>query len=110
MFGLSRNRLKDLTPAEVQAGLAAGRFLVVDVREPIEFAAERIEGAELVPLSRFDPRSLRPGGRQIVLHCGIGKRSAMAAEACAKAGVAIAGHLAGGLAGWKQAGLPTVRG
>jgi rhodanese-related sulfurtransferase len=40
----------------------------------------------------------------------VGKRSAMAAEQCAKAGVKIAGHLAGGINAWAQAGLPVKRG
>ena len=46
--------VRDLTPQEVAAGLAAGSILLVDVREPNETAVERIPGAVLVPLSRFD--------------------------------------------------------
>ena len=53
MFGAPKTR--DLTPTEVKAGLAANQLLLIDVREPAEFAAERIAGALNVPLSGFDP-------------------------------------------------------
>jgi len=109
MFGSPKP--KDLSPVEVQAGLEAGRILLVDVREPAEFASERIAGALNIPLSRFDPRALPDAGaRTIVLQCAGGKRSAMAVGQCLRAGQVIDVHLAGGLAAWKAAGLPTVAG
>lgn len=101
--------LEDLTPQQVKAGLDAHGILLVDVREPGEFEAERIHGALLFPLSSFDPAALPDSGdRRIVLQCGSGKRSAMAAERCQKAGVHVTAHLAGGIGAWKAAGLPTV--
>jgi rhodanese-related sulfurtransferase len=109
MFGFGP-RVIELTPHAVRDGLARGEFALVDVREHAEHAAERIEGAILSPLSRFDPAALPHDGRKVVLHCAAGRRSATAAAACRKAGVPIAGHLQGGLAAWKRAGLPTVAG
>lgn len=107
----SAPKTKDLTPLEVKAGLDAGSILLIDVREPAEFAAEKIAGALNVPLSNFNPAALpASGGKAIVLQCAGGKRSAMAVEQCRKAGQAIETHLAGGLAAWKVAGLPTVAG
>jgi rhodanese-related sulfurtransferase len=102
-------KIKNLTPAEVHAALADDQITLIDVREPAEYAAERIHGALLYPLSTFDPDALPNGGaKPIVLQCGSGKRSAMAIERCQKAGLAIDAHLAGGIAAWKQAGLPTI--
>ena len=109
MFGFGP-RVVELTPSDVNAGLARGDYVLVDVREHPEHNAERIAGAILNPLSRFDPKALPHDGRKVVLHCGVGRRSATAAAACAKAGVPIAGHLRGGIAAWKHAGLPTVAG
>lgn len=107
MFGAPTT--KDLTPLQVQAALDAHEILLVDVREPAEFAAERIHGALNFPLSTFDPGALpQAGDRLMVLQCGSGKRSAMAIEQCRKAGHAIDSHLAGGIMAWKAAGLPTV--
>lgn len=101
-------KTKDLTPHQVRAALDAREILLIDVREPEEFAAERIEGALNVPLSTLDPRALPDaGGKAVVLHCAGGKRSGMAIEKCRAAGQAIDTHLAGGLAAWKAAGLPT---
>ncbi|MEN0654260.1 rhodanese-like domain-containing protein [Hyphobacterium sp. WM6] len=87
----------------------AGEVVIVDVREPHEFAAERIHGALLHPLSTFDPKALPAGGdRPVILHCGSGKRSADALSRCAAANVSVDTHLKGGIMAWKQAGLPTI--
>jgi rhodanese-related sulfurtransferase len=102
------NELRDFSPAELSDALARLEIVLVDVREPAEFDNARIEGAVLHPLSRFDPTDLPPG--EIVLHCGVGKRSRMAAELCNRAGIKVAGHLAGGIAAWTGAGLPILRG
>ncbi|OYU69281.1 MAG: sulfurtransferase [Alphaproteobacteria bacterium PA2] len=109
MFGAPKT--KDLTPQQVQAGLDAGQILLIDVREPDEFVAERIAGSVNAPLSRLAPADLpKADGKTVVLQCAGGKRSAMAVEKCCKAGELIETHLAGGLAAWKAAGLPTVKG
>ncbi|MDP1875753.1 rhodanese-like domain-containing protein [Phenylobacterium sp.] len=100
----------DLRPAHVRDSLAARQIVLIDVREPAEYAAERIHGALNYPLSTFDPDALPAGGpRAIVLQCGSGKRSAMAMDLCRKAGVEIAGHLDGGIGAWRAADLPIVR-
>lgn len=109
MFGAPKT--KDLTPSQVKAALDAQEILLIDVREPAEFAEERIAGAMNVPLSTFDPAALPDaGGKTIVLQCAGGKRSAMAVGKCQQANQVIETHLAGGLMAWKAAGLPTVSG
>lgn len=101
--------IQNLTPAEVAAMLKDGSIVLIDVREPHEFAAERIHGALLFPLSTFDPCALPDEGeRPLVFQCGSGVRSAKAAAACAAAGLSHHAHLAGGLQSWKAAGLPTI--
>lgn len=101
--------IQDLSPTDVHALIARGEAVVIDVREPAEFAAERIHGALNFPLSTFDPAALPEAGhRRIVLQCGTGKRSAMAVERCQAKGLAVDSHLAGGIMAWRGAGLPTV--
>lgn len=108
MFGSPKT--KDLTAHQVKAALDAQQVLLIDVREPEEFAAERIHGAVNVPLSSFDPKALPdPAGKTVVFSCGSGKRSATAVGHCQKAGQALDTHLTGGIMAWKAAGLPTVR-
>jgi rhodanese-related sulfurtransferase len=110
-FGSKKSDLREFTPAELRDAITANTVTVVDVREAGEFASGHIQGAVLFPLSSFNPASLpQDPARPAVLHCGIGKRSRAAAEMCSKAGVEIAGHLAGGISAWAQAGLPVVRG
>lgn len=105
---MSDKILHELSPAEVKAKLEAGEAILIDVREPKEYGTERIPGALNFPLSTFDPKALPAGGKQVILHCGIGKRSAMAAQKCFEAGMAEATHMAGGLKAWKEAGLPLI--
>jgi len=101
--------LENLTPQDVAAKLKANSIVLVDVREPREYAAERIHGALLFPLSTFDPMALPDTGkRPVVFHCGSGMRSAKAAAQCEAAGIAHNAHLAGGIKAWKAAGLPIV--
>ncbi|MGH8297057.1 MAG: rhodanese-like domain-containing protein [Steroidobacteraceae bacterium] len=95
-------------PKELQALLEQGRALLVDVREPMEYAAERIQGALLYPLSTFEAAHLPPeGDRTVVFHCAAGGRSLTAARMRQAAGQPAA-HLAGGISEWKAQGLPTV--
>jgi rhodanese-related sulfurtransferase len=104
-------QVTDLTPEEVSKGMAEGRYLLVDVREPNEVAAEAYPGAVVVPLSSFDPKAIPdPGARQVVFACRSGKRSVTASLAAQAAGLAYDKHLAGGMLAWKAAGLPTKTG
>jgi rhodanese-related sulfurtransferase len=98
----------DLTAAEVAQGIAEGRMVLVDVREPNETALERFPGAILVPLSAFDPASIpAPSGREVVFACRSGRRSVTASLAAQEQGFAYGSHLAGGILAWKASGLPT---
>jgi len=98
----------DLTPEDVLQGVADGRYLLIDVREPNEVAAEAYPDAVVVPLSTFDPNAIPdPQGKQIVFACRSGKRSVTASLAAQAGGLAYDKHLAGGMLGWKAAGLPT---
>jgi rhodanese-related sulfurtransferase len=102
-------KVDTLDATEVARLLEAGKLLLVDVREPAEFAAERIQGALLYPLSTFDAQQLPPdGARRVVFHCAGGKRSLAAAEQRLAAGSAHATHMGGGIAAWKAAGLPVL--
>lgn len=97
------------TPQQVHEGMARGEIVLIDVREPSEYAAERIDGAMLFPLSTFDPAALPDTeGKEVVLQCGSGKRSETALRRAIAAGVRVRSHLGGGVMAWKAAGLPVV--
>ncbi len=106
---LAATRTSNLTASQVKSALDAREILLIDVREPAEFAAERIAGAVNVPLSTFDPATLPTAGdKTIVFQCGSGKRSATAVERCRGARHEGDAHLAGGMVAWKADGLPTL--
>ncbi|MBX3356318.1 MAG: rhodanese family protein [Phycisphaeraceae bacterium] len=101
----------EATPRQVREWLQSGEAILVDVREPDEHARERIAGARLTPLSRFDPgqlAALAAGGQRIVIHCRSGRRSQ---DACRLAtplierGAAIV-NMTGGIEAWKKESLP----
>ena len=101
--------IKNLTANDVARALKADAILLIDVREQGEYAAERIHGALLYPLSTFDPHALPDcGKRTVIFQCGSGIRSAKAVAACQKAGMTHDSHLKGGIQAWKAAGFPTI--
>jgi len=80
-----------------------GGVMVVDVREPHEFAAGHIPAAINLPLSRFDPQEI-PTGRPVVLVCQAGGRSRQALQRAHAAGRADVKHYTGGMNGWRMYG------
>jgi rhodanese-related sulfurtransferase len=102
---------QEASPAQVRQWLRTGEAVLIDVREPDEFAREHIAGATLLPLSRFDPAqalSKAKPGQRIVMQCKSGRRSADAcrlAAPLAATGLPIF-TLAGGIEAWKKDNLP----
>ena len=108
---MADHKVHDLVPEDVAKGVAEGRYLLVDVREPNEVAVEAYPEGVVVPLSTFDPKAIPdPKGKQVVFACRSGKRSVTASLAAQAAGLPYDKHLAGGIIGWKAAGLQTKAG
>ena len=103
-------QITDVAPDLLSKWLADGEAVLVDVREDYEHGEEHIGDAVLAPLSKFDADAIRGahGGKRVVFHCVTGKRSADAAGRYG-ADEETVFQLAGGIAGWKAAGKPTVR-
>ncbi len=95
-----------ISPAEAQAKIAAGEALLVDIREPVEFARERIATAEALPLSTLPDAGKRLAGKTVIFTCRSGNRTRAQAGQLAALDCQAAYLLDGGLEGWKQAGLP----
>lgn len=103
-------RITEVSPELLRAWLDSGGTVLVDVREDYEQAEERIDGAVLHALSRFDPEALRRAhpDKRFVFHCRSGKRSKEAADRFGRPDEPVF-HLVGGIEGWKAAGLPVIR-
>ena len=107
--------IPSITPAEAAAasGAAADASppLIVDVREPDEFARERVEGAALVPISQFVARHGElPKDRPLYMLCHSGSRSQSATMYLLQAGWTDVKNVTGGISAWMQAGLPVRKG
>lgn len=84
--------------------------VIVDVREPAEFAAGHLANSRNIPTAEIDKRAAElPSGKAVVVVCASGSRSARAASVLRKGGRADVFCLDGGLSGWQQAGLPVVK-
>ena len=85
--------------------------ILLDVREPSEFAAVRAPGAVLVPTSTFmDHVAELPTDRPLMVVCHVGGRSAAVAGYLIRAGRTDVVNVGGGMDAWERAGLPVRRG
>ncbi len=93
----------EITVQELKQWMDAGKdFVLIDVREPNEFATANI-GGKLIPLNtlpqhlaEFDPEA------EIVVHCKMGGRSAQAVEFMRRNGLPNARNLRGGILAWSK--------
>ncbi|CAN7371524.1 rhodanese-like domain-containing protein [Phenylobacterium sp. LjRoot225] len=100
-------RLTPLTPKEVADRLAAGRAVLVDIREPDEFARRHVKGARPLPLSRFEATHLKVDpAKHVVFTCRSGMRTESNGERLAACVEGETFMLAGGVDAWAAAGLP----
>ncbi|MCC7053887.1 MAG: hypothetical protein IT355_11555 [Gemmatimonadaceae bacterium] len=100
-----RRRVREVSPAEVQAMLAAGTAQVFDVREESEWAAGHVTGARHLGkgvIERDIERTVPDPAAPIVLYCGGGFRSALAADAIQQMGYTNVISMAGGWRGWLE--------
>ena len=96
--------------AEAAALRDAGAF-VLDVRKPDEWAAGHIEGATLIPLAQLASRVAEvPRGRNVVVVCRSGNRSAQGRDILLGAGYAAVTSMAGGMNDWARSGRPVETG
>ncbi len=99
------NGIPTVTIDQVPNPLPAG-LVVLDVREPIEWAYGRIEGALHIPLMELVERVGEiPADSQVLVVCKVGARSAQAARYLVQAGY-DAVNLDGGMIEWSAAGRP----
>jgi rhodanese-related sulfurtransferase len=91
-----------ISPSALSARIERGDdLLLIDVREPLEYELARIEGARLLPLSRFiDWAGSLDANREVVVICHHGIRSAQVCSILAHQGFGRLYNLEGGIDGW----------
>lgn len=109
----AKSRVKEIDTTGYQAMLASGApHVLVDVREESEFAAGHAEGAMHLGkgiIERDIEARVPDHSATVVLYCGGGFRSALAADALQQMGYANVISLDGGWRAWNEAGLPVTK-
>ncbi len=107
----AKSRVTECTVADVTAKRTAGEaFTLVDVREESEYAAGHLPGAVHIGkgvLERDIETKVTDPTTPLVLYCGGGFRSALAADALQKMGYTHVLSMDGGWRVWTEQGLPT---
>src|SRR5499433_237050 len=110
----AKTRVKQTNVAEVKRRMDSGEtLLLVDVREDNEWAKGHLPGAVHMGrgvIERDVETSVPETGTKMILYCGGGFRSALAADNLQKMGYTNVESMDGGWRGWNAAGLPTEKG
>lgn len=106
----ARARIRECTIVDIKRRIDAGEeFYLVDVREESEFAASRLPGAMHIGkgvIERDIETKIPDPNADIVLYCGGGYRSALAADALQEMGYTNVISMDGGFRAWCEAGYP----
>jgi rhodanese-related sulfurtransferase len=110
----ARARVKETTVDDVKAMLDRGeKFLLVDVREESEFAKDHLPGAVHLGkgvIERDIEQRVPETDAKLVLYCGGGYRSALAADNLQKMGYTNVLSMDGGIRDWRQKQYPLTTG
>jgi len=105
---LQKNAGGGVATAEAVRLINREKGVLIDVSEPGEYAASHAVGARNIPLGSLDGAKELPGNKTLplLLICPSGARAGRAAALLRKAGYEKATAVTGGLAAWREAGLP----
>jgi rhodanese-related sulfurtransferase len=110
----AKKKTKECTVADVKAKLDRGeRFHFIDVREDNEFVVDHAAGAQHLGrgiLERDIETVIPEKQAEIVLYCGGGYRSALAADNLRRMGYSNVTSMDGGIRAWREAGYPIEKG
>lgn len=120
LVAVARSRILEISPAELHGWRDRGHLLI-DVREPGEFATGHLPGAINLPRGVIEFQidahpamacttsdALARKSRSLVVYCLSGGRAALAADSLQRLGFDRVQSLAGGIVAWREAGLPIV--
>jgi rhodanese-related sulfurtransferase len=114
----AKTRIREIGAADAARAIAdsGAKILVLDVREPGEYADSHIPGALNVPRGMLEAKAdldyagreprLADRSQRIIAQCASGGRSALAADVLQQMGFTDVTSLAGGILAWKEQGLP----
>jgi sulfur-carrier protein adenylyltransferase/sulfurtransferase len=106
----AKQRITEIDPDAARAAHGAADTVFVDVREPNEYNLGRVPGAIPLPRGTIETRGegMLPRDKKIVVYCGGGSRSALAADTLRTMGYDVC-SLRGGYRGWVEGDGPIER-
>lgn len=109
----ARKRIREVTVNQIKSRLDRGeKFHLIDVREESEYARDHLPGAVALGkgiIERDIEQRFPDSGTELVLYCGGGFRSALAADNLQKMGYTNVSSMDGGVRGWREKGYPFTR-
>ena len=109
----AKNRIRETTVDEVKSRLdRADKFLLIDVREESEYAKDHLPGSIHLGkgiIERDIEQHVPNPSTEMILYCGGGFRSALAADNLQKMGYTNVISMDGGVRGWREKGYPMTR-
>ncbi|HVF39278.1 MAG TPA: rhodanese-like domain-containing protein [Gemmatimonadaceae bacterium] len=105
----ARSRVREVSVDETLRAVNDGTARLIDVREDNEWLAAHARGAEHISrgiIERDIEKLVPEKDAPLILHCGGGFRSALAADSLQRMGYTNVASMAGGWRAWKEAGAP----
>ena len=100
---------KNVSVADLKAASEPNR-MILDVRQPEEFAQGHVQGAKLIPLGQLEANLARvPDNAPVYVICRSGSRSMRASDILVKNGKTDVRNVKGGTLAWQAAGYPVAR-
>ncbi|MSR31448.1 MAG: sulfurtransferase [Gemmataceae bacterium] len=110
----AKKKVRECTVEDVKRRMDAGeKLLIADVREESEYAASHLPGAIHIGkgvMERDIETKVPDSGQEIILYCGGGYRSALAAENLGRMGYTRVVSMDGGVRIWREKGFPLTQG
>ena len=109
----SASRVREISVNETRAKLEQGEAKVIDVREESEWASGHARGAQHIGkgvIERDIEKEIPDKSAEIILYCGGGYRSVLAADVLQRMGYTNVASMAGGWRGWQEAAGPVMKG
>ncbi len=103
---------RDISVSEAETLLTQPKTYLLDVRTQEEYDEAHLEGAKLIPVGELQTRLSEleaEKGKELIVYCRSGSRSANASELLSKQGYKVA-NVEGGINAWQSAGKPVVTG
>jgi rhodanese-related sulfurtransferase len=104
-----KSRIREVSAEDARRKLSSGKARAIDVREDNEWAASHVAGAEHMGrgvIERDIVEKIPDKSTELILYCGGGFRSALAADNLTKMGYKNVYSMAGGWRAWEAAGGP----